>query len=224
MSAFHLGLCLLFSRVAAHTFLAASVWCDWDLQGGEVLQKKAVTPTFSSRCVISLGNLHSFSCSVLLCPCRVHQLAGETSIQLPSLEQRCMYLVAELIVLGHFIPTMRSTATALKYLIRKQTPGWTLLQLQCSLKAGEVIQHVSVGLLREDSEGNSCLPQKRGVWSAGWRCGLARGAQSLASTKSCCPVKSLRRSPAHEGDVSKGGQPAPLCFVFVGTGTHWALP
>jgi len=45
----------------------------------------------------------------------------------------------------------------------------------------------------------------RGVWSTGWRHGLARGAQSLASVESCCPPKSLARSPAHEDDVSEGG-------------------
>lgn len=138
--------------------------------GGEVLQEKAATPTPPSRCVISLGNLHSFSCSVLLCPCRVHQLAGETSIQLPLLEQRCMYLVAELIVLGHFTPTMRSTATASKYLIQKQIPGWTLLQLQCFQKAGGAIQRVSVGLLREEDGGRKFLPASEGM--SGLLCGV----------------------------------------------------
>lgn len=49
----------------------------------------------------------------------------------------------------------------------------------------------------------ACL--RRGVWSAGWRCGLARGAQSLASAEGCCSPKSLALSPAHEGDVSEGG-------------------
>lgn len=74
-----------------------------------------------------------------------------------------MYLVAELIVLGHFTPTMRSTVTALKYLIQKQTPGWTPLQLQCSLKAGGAIQHVSVDLLREEDSGREFLPVSEGL-------------------------------------------------------------
>lgn len=74
-----------------------------------------------------------------------------------------MYLAAELIVLGRFTPTMRSTVTALKYLIQKQTPGWTPLQLQCSLKAGGAIQHVSVGLLREEDSGREFLPVSEGL-------------------------------------------------------------
>lgn len=169
------GQCLLFTLVCGRSLVSAILWgsCPYlsrsfcllwlGSAGGEVLQEKTATPISPSRCVISLGNLHSFSCSVLLCPCRVHQLAGETSIQLPSLEQRCTYLVAELIVLGHFTPTTRSTATALKYLIQKQTPGWTPLQLQCSQKAGGAIQHVSVGLLREEDSGRKFLPASRGV-------------------------------------------------------------
>ena len=156
------GQCLLFTLVCGGILVSAILWgCCTHLSrsfclvwlgsaGGEVLQEKEATPTSSSRCVISLGNLHAFSCSVLPCLCRVHQLAGETSIQLPSLEQRCTSLVAELIVLGHFTPTMRSTVTALKYLIQKQTPGWTPLQLQCSRRADGAIQRVSVGLLREE--------------------------------------------------------------------------
>lgn len=191
MSAFHSDLwrkaCLCcISGVAAHACL--SFCLVWLGSAGEVLQEKAATPTSPFRCLVSLGTLHSFSCSVLLCPCRVHQLDGETSIQLPSLEQRCTYLVAELIGLGHFTPTMRSTVTALKCSIQKQTPGWTPLQLQCFQKADGAIQLVSEGLLRE-KDIPACL--RRGVWSAGWRCGVARGAQSLASVESCCPLKSL---------------------------------
>lgn len=49
-------------------------------------------------------------------------------------------------------------------------------------------------------EGDSCLPRKESV-VAGWRWGLARGLQSLASVESCCSPKSLAYSPAHEGDV-----------------------
>ena len=169
------GQCLLFTLVCGGSLISAILWgsCPhlshsfclvWlGSAGEEVLREKTATPTSPSRCVISLGNLHSFSCSVLPCPCRVRQLAGETSIQLPLLEQRCTYLVAELIVLGHFTPTMRSTVTALKYLIQKQTPGWTPLQLQCSLKAGGAIQHVSVGLLREEDSGRRFLPAPEGV-------------------------------------------------------------
>lgn len=71
--------------------------------------------------------------------------------------------MAELIVLGHFTPTMRSTVTALEYLIQKQTPGWIHLQLQCSLKADGAIQHVSVGLLREEDSGRKLLPASEGV-------------------------------------------------------------
>lgn len=170
MSAFHSGLwrksCISYSLVQLPTLVSTSVWCGWDLQ--KLLSRKRQPLELTHKDVLFPWVI--CNPSVLLCPCRVHQLAGEISIQLPSLEQRCMYLVAELIVLGHFTLTMRSTVTALKYLIQKQTPGWTPLQHQCSLKAGGAIQHVSEGLLRE--AGGSCLPLK------GWRCGLARDAQS----------------------------------------------
>lgn len=69
-------------------------------------------------------------------------------------------------------------------------------------------------------ETSACLG--RGVCSAGWGCGLARGAQSPISVESCCPPKSLAHHTARKGDVSRGGQPAPLCFVFdVGSGSCW---
>lgn len=138
----------LFSGVDAHACLPAPFWCGWDLQE-KAYPYQEVSPPWVT-CTVSLA--------VLTCPCRVHQLAGETSIQLPSLEQRCMYLGAELIVLGHFTPTTRSTVTALKCLIQKQTPGWTPLPLQCSLKVAGAIQHVSVGLLGEENMERSSHP------------------------------------------------------------------
>lgn len=137
---------VLISGVDAHTCLPAPVCCGWDLQEEKFSRRRQPRQfpfqELSPPCITCVVSL-----AVLTCPCRVHQLAGETSIQLPSLEQRCMYLGAELTVLGHFTPTTRSTVTASKCLIQKQTPGWIPLPLQCFLKAGGAIRHVSVGLL-----------------------------------------------------------------------------
>lgn len=67
---------------------------------------------------------------------------------------------------------------------------------------------------------SACL--RRDVCSAGWGCGLARGARSPLSVESCHPPKSLAHHTVHEGDVRRGGQPAPRCFVFgVESGTCW---
>lgn len=71
--------------------------------------------------------------------------------------------MAERIVLGHFIPTMRFTVTALRCLIQKPTPGWTPLPLPCSQRAGGAIQLVSVGLLRVEDGEREFLPALEGV-------------------------------------------------------------
>lgn len=74
-----------------------------------------------------------------------------------------MCLVAELIGLGHFTLTTRSTVTALKCLIQKPTPGWTPLPLPCSPRAGGAIQPVSGGVMRVEDGGGKFLPALEGV-------------------------------------------------------------
>lgn len=176
-------------------------------------------PTSPSRCVISLGNLHFLLSLFFTLSFRVLPLAGETFIQLPSLEQRCMCLVAELIVLGHFIPTTRSTVTALKCLIQKPTRGWTPLPLPCFPRAGGAIQPVSVAVLRVEGGGRKLLPALGGMSAL---LGGAVGAQSPVSVDSCCPPKSPAHHTVHGGDVRRGGQAAAQCFVFdAGSGTCW---
>lgn len=120
-------------------------------------------PTFPPRCVISLGNPHFLLSLFFTLSFRVLQLDGETFIQLPSLEQRCTCLVAELIVLGPFIPTTRSTVTASKCLIQKPTRGWTPRPLLCSRRAGGAIQPVSVPVLGLEGGGRKFLPALEGM-------------------------------------------------------------
>lgn len=193
MSAFHAGLqkrpCTCCSLgLLPHSYLTASVCCGWDLQEGKFSRRRQ-----PPQLLINTGNMHPSCCPVpLCCPCRARQLAGETFIQLPSLEQRCTCLGAELIVLGHFTPTMRSTVTAFKCLIQKQTPGWTPLQLQCFLKAGGAIQHVSVGLLGDRGSGRRFLPASEGECGCWVEMGVSKGSAEpgfsgkLLLTKESC--------------------------------------
>lgn len=173
-------------------------------------------PASPSRHVISLGNLHSFFClcsfySVLQgTPARWRDFHSATIIGTK------MYVFGgRADRFGPFHSNNEIYCNRIK-VFDTETNSWldspptpVLPEGRRSHSACECGAAEGGGWWKEIS---ACL--RRDVCSAGWGCGLARGAQSPVS------VESLAHHTAHEGDVSRGGQPAPLGFLF-GVGSGW---